>query len=87
MRGGRGDSGRMQPLVDKFSTYLSVYGQYLGTPILVSEQCALCGRYDGRVLDLSQLHGSSCDADFSVAKAIEGPRNDERFFFILSAHN
>jgi hemolysin activation/secretion protein len=27
------------------------------------------------------------DADFSVAKAVEGPRNDERFFFILSAHN
>jgi hypothetical protein len=24
------------------------------------------------------------DADFSVAKAVEGPRNDERFFF---AHN
>ena len=27
------------------------------------------------------------DADLSVAKAIEGPRNDTRFFFILSAHN
>ena len=27
------------------------------------------------------------DADLSVAKAIEGPRNDERFFFILTAHN
>jgi hypothetical protein len=27
------------------------------------------------------------DADFSVAKAVEGPRNDERFFFVLSAHN
>ena len=24
------------------------------------------------------------DADLSVAKAIEGPRNDERFFFILT---
>jgi hemolysin activation/secretion protein len=27
------------------------------------------------------------DADLSVAKAILGPRNDTRFFFILSAHN
>jgi len=26
-------------------------------------------------------------ADFSVAKAIAGPRNDERFFVVLTAHN
>jgi hemolysin activation/secretion protein len=30
---------------------------------------------------------SQVDADLSVAKAIEGPRNDTRFFFILTAHN
>jgi hemolysin activation/secretion protein len=30
---------------------------------------------------------SHVDADVSIAKAIEGPRNDERFFFILTAHN
>ena len=29
----------------------------------------------------------SVDADLSVAKAVQGPRNDTRFFFILSAHN
>jgi hemolysin activation/secretion protein len=26
-------------------------------------------------------------ADFSVAKAIDGPRDDERFFVVLTAHN
>lgn len=30
---------------------------------------------------------SHVDADLSIAKAIEGPRNDTRFFFILTAHN
>ena len=139
---------RIAPLVDKFSAYLSVYGQYAGTPLLVPEQCAFGGRYFGRAFDPSQLLGDFCleaigelrydltapalrqygstlrlhrfgelhtrdaapgtpqnqqaasvgagirldwfdhvDADFSVAKAVEGPRNDERFFFILSAHN
>jgi hemolysin activation/secretion protein len=141
-------ASRTAPLVDKFSAYLSVYGQYAGTPLLVPEQCAFGGRYFGRAFDPSQLIGDSClegigelryditqprfantaqlyaftdfgelytrdaapgtpqnqqaasigagirlnwfehvDADFSVAKAVEGPRNDERFFFILSAHN
>jgi hemolysin activation/secretion protein len=139
---------RTAPLVDKFSAYLSVYGQYAGTPLLVPEQCSFGGRYFGRAFDPSQLLGDSClegvgelryditqprfantaqlyaftdfgelytrdaapgtpqnqqaasvgagirldwfdhvDADLSVAKAVEGPRNDERFFFILSAHN
>jgi hemolysin activation/secretion protein len=139
---------RTAPLVDKFSAYLSVYGQYAGTPLLVPEQCSFGGRYFGRAFDPSQLLGDSClegvgelryditrprfantaqlyaftdfgelytrdaapgtpqnqqaasvgagirldwfdhvDADFSVDKAVEGPRNDERFFFILSAHN
>ena len=139
---------RTAPLVDKFSAYLSVYGQYAGTPLLVPEQCAFGGRYFGRAFDPSQLLGDSClegigelrydiakprfantaqlyaftdfgelytrdaapgtpsnqqaasvgagvrldwfdhvDADLSVAKAVEGPINDERFFFILSAHN
>ena len=139
---------RTAPLVDKFSAYLSIYGQYAGTPLLVPEQCAFGGRYFGRAFDPSQLVGDSClegigelrydlthprfvntaqlytftdfgelytrdaalgtpqnqqaasvgagirldwfnhvDADFSVAKAIEGPRNNERFFFILSAQN
>lgn len=27
------------------------------------------------------------DADLSIAKAIQGPRSDERFFFVLTAHN
>jgi hemolysin activation/secretion protein len=141
-------ASRTQPLFDRFSAYVSAYGQYAGTPLLVPEQCAFGGRYFGRAFDPSELLGDSCieaigefrydvpqqpvalfqtaqlytftdygqlytrdaslgtptvqnaasvgggirlgwlnhvDADLSVAKAIEGPRNDERFFFILTA--
>jgi hemolysin activation/secretion protein len=143
-------ASRTQPLFDRFSAYVSAYGQYAGTPLLVPEQCGFGGRYFGRAFDPSQLLGDSCiegvgelrydvppqpvplaqkaqlytfsdygylytrdvslgtpavqdaasvgggirlgwfnylDADLSVAKAIQGPRNDERFFFILTAHN
>ena len=143
-------ASRTQPLFDRFSAYVSAYGQYAGTPLLVPEQCGFGGRYYGRAFDPSQLLGDSCiegvgelrydvppqplplvqtaqfygfgdfgqlytrdvslgtsdfqkaasvggglrvgwfnhvDADLSVAKAIQGPRNDERFFFILTAHN
>jgi hemolysin activation/secretion protein len=145
-----GTASRTQPLFDRFSAYVSAYGQYAGTPLLVPEQCGFGGRYYGRAFDPSELLGDSCiegigelrydvpqqplplfqsaqlytftdygqlytrdaslgtpavqdaasvgggirlgwfnhvDADLSVAKAIEGPRNDERFFFILTAHN
>jgi hemolysin activation/secretion protein len=142
---------RTQSLIDRFSVFVSGYGQYAGTPLLVPEQCGFGGRYFGRAFDPSQLLGDSCieavgelrydlpppklftwvrtaqlytfaddgqlytrdaalgtpvnqkaaslgsgirldwlthvDADLSVAKAIQGPRNDERFFFILTAHN
>ena len=141
---------RTQPLFDRFSAYVSAYGQYAGTPLLVPEQCGFGGRYYGRAFDPSELLGDSCieaigelrydiplqpvplaqtaqlytftdygqlytrdvslgtpavqdaasvgggirlgwvnhvDADLSIAKAIDGPRNDERFFFILTAHN
>jgi hemolysin activation/secretion protein len=141
---------RTQPLFDRFSAYVSGYGQYAFTPLLVPEQCSFGGRYFGRAFDPSELLGDSCieaigelrydvpqqllllsktaqlytytdygqlytrdaalgtpafqdaasvgggvrldwfnhvDADLSVAKAIEGPRNDSRFFFILTAHN
>ncbi|MFZ3354502.1 MAG: ShlB/FhaC/HecB family hemolysin secretion/activation protein [Xanthobacteraceae bacterium] len=149
-------AARNQALFDQFSAYVSLYGQYAGTPLLVPEQCGFGGRYFGRAFDPSQLLGDSCfetvgelrydlpakllhyvntvqfygytdygdlytrdatpgtpqvpgtpkvqhaasvgggvrldwfdhiDADLSVAKAIEGPINDTRFFFILSAHN
>ncbi len=143
-----GTASRTQPLFDRFSAYVSAYGQYAGTPLLVPEQCGFGGRYFGRAFDPSQLLGDSCieaigelrydvpqqpvplaqtsqlytftdygqlytrdaslgtpavqdaasvgggirlgwlnhvDADLSVAKAIEGPRNDERFFFIMTA--
>ena len=133
----------IRPLFDQFSAYVSVYGQYAGTPLLVPEQCGFGGRYFGRAFDPSQLLGDSCfeavgelrydlpakplryantaqlygftdygelytrdaapgtpqaqqaasvgggvrldwfdhvDADFSVAKAIEGPRNDSASF-------
>jgi hemolysin activation/secretion protein len=143
-------ASRTQPLVGSLSAYLSVYGQYAGTPLLVPEQCSFGGRYFGRAFDPSELLGDSClegvdelrldvppqllrmadsaqlyaftdfgylytrdaspgtptnqqagsvgggvrldwfghvDADVSVAKAVEGPRNDERVFVILSAHN
>ena len=143
-------ASRTQPLFDRFSAFLSAYGQYAGTPLLVPEQCAFGGRYYGRAFDPSELLGDSCiegvgelrydvpppalhfvqraqfytfsdfgqlytrdaalgtpvnqkaasigsgirlgwlnnvDADLSVAKAIEGPRDDWRFFFILTAHN
>jgi len=143
-------ASRTQPLFDRFSAYVSAYGQYAGTPLLVPEQCGFGGRYFGRAFDPSQLLGDSCfegvgelrydvpqqplplwqsaqlytfsdygylytrdvslgtpavqeaasvgggirlgwfshvDADLAVAKVIQGPRNDERFFFILTAHN
>jgi hemolysin activation/secretion protein len=143
-------ASRTQPLFDRFSAYVSAYGQYAGTPLLVPEQCGFGGRYFGRAFDPSQLLGDSCiegvgelrydvppqpvplaqkaqlytfsdygslytrdvslgtpavqdaasvgggirlgwfnylDAELSIAKAIAGPRNDERFFFILTAHN
>lgn len=142
-------ASRTQPLINHFSAYVSAYGQYAGTPLLVPEQCSFGGRYFGRAFDPSQLLGDSCiegvgelrydvppplyfvqtmqfyaftdfgdlytrdaapgtpqvqkaasvgsgirlgwlshvDADLSVAKAVEGPRDDTRFFFILSAHN
>lgn len=141
---------RTQALVPPFSAYVSFYGQYAGTPLLVPEQCGFGGRYYGRAFDPSQLLGDSCiegvgelrygvpvqpqqflqtaqlygfadfgelytrdaspgtpavqpassagggvrlgwldhlDGDFSVAKAVAGPRDDTRFFFILTAHN
>lgn len=144
-------ANRTQPLIDHFSVFVSAYGQYAGTPLLVPEQCGFGGRYYGRAYDPSELLGDSCieavgelrydlpppkvlpllqtaqlytfaddgqlytrdaapgtpvnqkaasvgsgirlswfnhvDADLSVAKAIQGPRDDERFFFIVTAHN
>jgi hemolysin activation/secretion protein len=144
---------RTQPLVDRFSAFGSVYGQYAFTPLLIPEQCGYGGRFFGRAYDPSQLLGDSCgealaelrydlpkfadsitqaqlytysdygklwvrgpgvidpstggisgnftaasagggvrfafwdkvSADFSVAKAIHGPREDTRFFFIVAA--
>jgi hemolysin activation/secretion protein len=144
---------RTQPLIDRFSAYGSVYGQYGFTPLLVPEQCSYGGRYFGRAYDPAQLLGDSCaealaefrydvpkwadavtqtqfytygdygklwvrgpgvfdpttggisgnftaasagggvrlafwdklTADLSVAKAVDGPRNDTRFFFIVGA--
>jgi hemolysin activation/secretion protein len=135
-----------QPLFDRFSFYVSGYGQYAFDPLLSPEQCGYGGRYFGRAFDPSQLLGDSCveaigelrydlpaiirqltqsqlyafgdygalhtispavgtpanadaasagvgyrlgwqyfNADLQVAKAIEGPINDWRFFFILAA--
>lgn len=141
-------ASRTQQLFGRFSAYLSGYGQYAGTPLLVPEQCGFGGRYFGRAFDPSELLGNSCiegvgelrydvpltpkqflqtaqlygfgdfgelytrqaapgtpddqraaslgggvrltlsshlDADLSVAKAVEGPRDDERFFFVIGA--
>jgi hemolysin activation/secretion protein len=138
---------RTQPLFDRFSAYVSGYGQYGATPLLTPEQCGFGGRYFGRAFDPSQLLGDSCleaigelrydvasnipqlsqsqlyafadygdlhttspavgtpanshaasagaglrlgwlqyvSTDLQVAKAIEGPRDDWRFFFIVAA--
>jgi hemolysin activation/secretion protein len=138
---------RTQPLFDRFSAYVSGYGQYGATPLLSPEQCGFGGRYFGRAFDPSQLLGDSCleaigelrydvptnipqlsqsqlyafadygelhttsaavgtptnadaasagaglrlgwlqylSTDLQAAKAIEGPRNDWRFFFIVAA--
>jgi hemolysin activation/secretion protein len=144
---------RTQPLVDRFSVFGSVYGQYAFNPLLVPEQCGYGGRFFGRAYDPSALLGDHCaeaivelrydlpkfapsvtqtqlytfsdygklwvltggmfdpntggisgnfdaasagggvrfafwdkvSADFSVAKAIHGPREDTRFFFIVAA--
>jgi hemolysin activation/secretion protein len=51
---------RTQPLVDRFSVFVSGYGQYAGTPLLVPEQCGFGGRYFGRAFDPSELLGDSC---------------------------
>ncbi|MGH6742013.1 MAG: ShlB/FhaC/HecB family hemolysin secretion/activation protein, partial [Bradyrhizobium sp.] len=51
---------RTQPLGGRFSAYLSGYGQYALTPLLVPEQCGFGGRYFGRAFDPSQLLGDSC---------------------------
>ena len=53
-------AARTQPLFDRFSAYVSLYGQYAGTPLLVPEQCGFGGRYFGRAFDPSQLLGDSC---------------------------
>jgi hemolysin activation/secretion protein len=138
---------RTQPLFDRFSAYVSGYGQYGFTPLLSPEQCGFGGRYFGRAFDPSQLLGDSCleaigelrydlpanipqlsqaqlyafsdygdlhtispavgtpanavaasagaglrlgwqqylNVDLQAAKAIEGPINDWRFFFIAAA--
>jgi len=138
---------RTQPLFDRFSAYVSGYGQYAFTPLLVPEQCSFGGRYFGRAYDPSALLGDTClegigelrydvptqplplaktaqlygfsdygqlytrdaalgtpvfqqaasagtglrlgwnnfSADLQAAKAIEGPLDIWRFFFILTA--
>ena len=141
---------RTQPLIGPLSAYVSAYGQYAMTPLLVPEQCGFGGRYFGRAFDPSQLLGDSCiegvgelrydiprqplplaekaqlygfsdfgelwtrdaalgtasfqraasagtgirlswwghlDADLSAAKAIAGPIDDWRFFFVITARN
>jgi hemolysin activation/secretion protein len=55
-----GTVSRTQPLFDKFSAYLSAYGQYAMTPLLSPEQCGYGGRFFGRAFDPSQLLGDSC---------------------------
>ena len=151
---------RLQPLGQRFSAFVSAYGQYAMNPLLVPEQCGFGGRVFGRAYDPSELLGDHCimalaelrydlpflvpdesiankerlmpsptvqiygftdwarlytlgigsvgtaataitagsagggvrfgwldrwSADISAAKAIEGPRNGWRGFFILSA--
>jgi hemolysin activation/secretion protein len=51
---------RLQPLFSNFSAYVSAYGQYGFTPLLVPEQCGYGGRFFGRAYDPSQLLGDSC---------------------------
>ena len=152
-----GSVSRLQPLGANWSLLLAAYGQYAGTPLLVSEQCGYGGRFFGRAYDPSELIGDHCwqvlgevrydlplsfapfqaarltmaqlyafadhgevynlhnvtndpgsslpasidassvgggvrfgwfnqlTADLSVAKAVEGPRDDWRFFFIVAA--
>src|SRR6185369_4236794 len=55
-----GTVARMQPLPDRFSAYVSLYGQYAGTSLLTSEQCGYGGRFFGRAFDPSQLLGDHC---------------------------
>jgi hemolysin activation/secretion protein len=66
-RGGRVDFGkfealasRMQPLVERLSALVAVYGQYAFTPLLVPEQCGYGGRAFGRAFDPSELLGDHC---------------------------
>ena len=55
-----GTVSRLQPLIANLSLFVSAYGQYAGTPLLTSEQCAYGGRFFGRAFDPSQLLGDHC---------------------------
>jgi hemolysin activation/secretion protein len=55
-----GTISRTQPLVDRFSAFVSWYGQFGFTPLLSPEQCGYGGRFFGRAFDPSQLLGDSC---------------------------
>ncbi|MGH6737651.1 MAG: ShlB/FhaC/HecB family hemolysin secretion/activation protein, partial [Bradyrhizobium sp.] len=51
---------RLQPLIDRFSVFVSAYGQYAFDPLLVPEQCSFGGRVFGRAYDPSELLGDHC---------------------------
>ena len=65
--GGRADfskieglASRLQPLADRFSALVTVYGQYAFNPLLVPEQCGYGGRIFGRAFDPSELLSDHC---------------------------
>ena len=51
---------RLQPLAQRISALVAVYGQYAMTPLLVPEQCGYGGRLFGRAFDPSELIADHC---------------------------
>jgi hemolysin activation/secretion protein len=51
---------RLQPLAQRVSALVAVYGQYALTPLLVPEQCGYGGRTFGRAFDPSELIADHC---------------------------
>jgi len=78
------------PQLLKFAQSVQIYtfadfGQLYTRDASVGTPAAQKAASAGGGVRISWLY--NVDADLSIAKAIQGPRSDERFFFILTAHN
>ena len=51
---------RQQPLPNRFSSYLGLFGQWAGDPLLSAQECGYGGRLFGRGFDPSIITGDHC---------------------------